>query len=158
MPFFNNSAIAATFKTTSNSNTSENANTASEKKNWNGVKTRRTELVKEVLPISVTVLQLVFPMTAEDCYEGLNEATTEQALEAILGILENQEEDITLVGKQEWMQSWPKHTNPHTLISNINEIKTYCQTTFNKVQRKWEGTSRKYGALPSLEAPTWKIY
>jgi hypothetical protein len=89
MPFFNNSAaIAATFKTTSTLNTSNNANTGSEKKNWNGVETRKTELVKEVIPISVTVLQLAFPRTADNYYKDLNKATKEQALKAILSILE----------------------------------------------------------------------
>jgi hypothetical protein len=79
----------------------------------------KTELVKEVMPIGVTV---VFPMTSDDYYEDLNEATAEQAIKSILGILENQEEDIALVRKQEWMQSWPKHTNPCIPISNINKI------------------------------------
>jgi hypothetical protein len=119
MPLFNNSAIAASFKTSSIQNTPDIANTGSEKMNWNGVETRKTELVKELMPIGVTALRLVFPMTSNNYIRALNEATTEQALEAILGILENQEEDIALVGKQEWMQSWPKHTNP---ISDINEI------------------------------------
>jgi hypothetical protein len=54
MPLFNNSAIAASFKTSSIQSTPDIANTGSEKKNWNGVETRKTELVKEVMPIGTT--------------------------------------------------------------------------------------------------------
>jgi hypothetical protein len=75
----------------------------------------KTELVKEVMPIGIL-------MTSNNYYKDLNKATTKQTLKAILSILENQEEDIALVGKQEWMQSWPKHTNPCTPIINIHEI------------------------------------
>jgi hypothetical protein len=45
---FNNSTIAASFKTSTIQSTPDIANTGSKKKNWNGVKTRKTELVKEV--------------------------------------------------------------------------------------------------------------
>jgi hypothetical protein len=69
-------------------------------------------------------------MTSNNYYEDLNEATTEQAIESILGILENQEEDIALVRKQEWMQSWPKHTNPHIPISDNNEIAQDTMTNY----------------------------
>jgi hypothetical protein len=80
--------------------------------------------------ISVTALWLVFPMTSDNHYKDLNKVTTEQAIKSILGILENQEEDIALVGKQEWMQSWPKCTNPCIPISNINEIAQDTMTNY----------------------------
>jgi hypothetical protein len=35
----------------------------------------------------------------------LDNATTEQSLETILDIMENQEEGLALIGKQEWMES-----------------------------------------------------
>jgi hypothetical protein len=57
-------------------------------------------------------------MTNDDYYADLDDATTEQALETILDILENQEEGITLLGKQEWMEAWPEQDINHTLLSN----------------------------------------
>jgi hypothetical protein len=74
------------------------------------------------VPTSVTVLQLVFPMTKDDHYMDLFDATTKQALESILDILENQEEGLALVGKQEWMENWTKQDTPHTQLSEISEI------------------------------------
>jgi hypothetical protein len=62
--------------------------------------------VKQDMPTGVTVLRLVFPMAHDDYYADLDNATTEQALESILDILENKEEGLALIGKQEWMESW----------------------------------------------------
>jgi hypothetical protein len=70
--------------------------------------------VKQDMPTSMTVLCLMFLMTNDNYYADLDDATTEQALETILDIMENQEEGLALFGKQEWMESWPKQDNHHT--------------------------------------------
>jgi hypothetical protein len=62
-------------------------------------------------------------MTKDDYYMDLDDATTKQVLESILDILENQEEGIALVGKQEWMETLSKQDNPCVLLSDIQEIK-----------------------------------
>jgi hypothetical protein len=72
------------------------------------------------MPTSVTVLCLVFLMTDDDYYADLDNATTEQAPEVILDILENQEDG--LIGKQEWMESWPKQDNHCTLLSELEKL------------------------------------
>jgi hypothetical protein len=94
--------------------------------------------VKQDIPTGATVLRLVLPMTDDDYYADLDDATTEQALETILDILENQEEGIALIGKQEWMEAWPKQDNNRTLLSNIKNIDqetitNYFQQGFEKV-------------------------
>jgi hypothetical protein len=53
-------------------------------------------------------------MTEDNYYMDLDNATTKQALESILDILENQEEGLALVGKQEWMENWSKQDNLHS--------------------------------------------
>jgi hypothetical protein len=138
MPLFNNAAIAASFKTSTNLNPSENDNTGSNKKKQNGMEICKSELVKQEVPIGVTVLRLVLPMTKDDFYMDLDNATTKQVLEAILDILENQEEGISLVGKQEWMEAWSKQDNPRVLLSEIQEIEptmlpNYLQQSTKKV-------------------------
>jgi hypothetical protein len=122
MPLFNNAAIAASFKTSTNLNLNENDTMGNNKKIPNGTVTSKSELVKQEVPIGVTVLRLVLPMTKDDYYMDLDDATTKQVLESILEILENQEEGIALVGKQEWMETWSKQDNPRVLLSDIQEI------------------------------------
>jgi hypothetical protein len=85
MPLFNNAATAASFKTSTNLNPNENDITGNNKKNRNGMETRKSELVKQDVPISVTVLRLVLPMTKDDYYMDLDNATTEQVLEESRG-------------------------------------------------------------------------
>jgi hypothetical protein len=36
--------------------------------------------------------------------------------------MENQEEGLALVGKQEWMESWSKQDNPHIQLSEISQL------------------------------------
>jgi hypothetical protein len=122
MPLFNNATIAASFKTSTNPNLNENHTTGKDKKIRNRILTSKSELVKQEVPIGVTVLRLVLPMTKDDYYMDLDDATTEQVLESIIEILENQEEGIALVGKQEWMEAWSKQDNPRILLSDIQEI------------------------------------
>jgi hypothetical protein len=62
-------------------------------------------------------------MTKDDYDMDLDNTTTKQVLESILNILENQEEGIALVGKQEWMETWSKQDNPCVFLSDIQEIK-----------------------------------
>jgi hypothetical protein len=122
MPLFSNATIAALFKATTNPNPNDTKNPGSNKKNRNGIGTDKTKLVKQKVPTSVTVLRLVFLMTKDNYYKDLDDATTEQALESILDIMENQEEGLALVGKQEWMESWSKQDNPHFQLSDISEL------------------------------------
>jgi hypothetical protein len=138
MPIFNNAAIAASFKAPPNPNPKDTNNLGNNKKNRNGIGSFKTELVKQDIPTGATELRLVFPMTDDDYYADLDDATTEQALETILDILENQEEGITLLGKQEWMEAWPKQDINCTLLSDIENIKqetiaNYFQQGFEKV-------------------------
>jgi hypothetical protein len=108
----------------------DNSNQKVDKKTQNRVTRSKTKLVKQVMLTSLTVLRLVFPMTNNNNYMDLLEATTKQALEAIIGILEIQEEGLELVRKQGWMETWPMQDNPCTLLSNIEEIK---QETFDQL-------------------------
>jgi hypothetical protein len=59
-------------------------------------------------------------MTENNYYVDLDDTTTKQALESILDILENQEEGLALVEKQEWMESWSKQDNPYIQLSDIS--------------------------------------
>jgi hypothetical protein len=108
--------------------------------NRSGIVTNKYELVKQELLTGVTVLRLVFPMTDESIYADLPEATTKQALDTIIGIIEYQEENLELVGNQEWMEEWPSQDNPRKLLSNINKLQS--KTIFNKVPKTWEATLR----------------
>jgi hypothetical protein len=90
------------------------------------------------MPTGATVLRLVFPMTDDGYYADLDDTTTEQAIETILDILENQEEGIALLGTQEWMEARSKKDNHCTLLSDIgnidqDQIINYFQQGFNKV-------------------------
>jgi hypothetical protein len=91
MPLFNNAAIAASSKTSTNLNLNENDITGNNKKIRNRTVTSKSKLVKQDVLIGVPVLRLVLPMTKDNYYMDLDDATTEQVLESILGILENQE-------------------------------------------------------------------
>jgi hypothetical protein len=102
--------------TTLNPNNTENS--GNNRKNHNGIRTQKSKLAKQEVLISMTVL----PMTDNNYYTDLDNTTTDQAMESILDILENQEEGIALVGKLEWMEIWTKQDNPHTLLSNIRDI------------------------------------
>jgi hypothetical protein len=104
MPLFNNTAIAASFKATGTSATPNTTNGNDSKKNRNRVETKKCELVKQEVPTGVTVLRLVLPTTEDSYYMDMPNATTAQALEAIMEILEQQEENLQLVGKQVWME------------------------------------------------------
>jgi hypothetical protein len=80
----------------------------------------------------MTVLRLVFPMTDDNHYMDLPEATMEQALDTIIGIIEYQEENLELVGNQEWLEEWNTQDNPRKVLSDINKlgpetIKNYFQ-------------------------------
>jgi hypothetical protein len=131
MPLFNNAAIAASFRTTTNLNPNENNNTGNNKKNRNGIETHKSELVKQEVPIGMTVLRLVLPMKKYGYYMDLDNVTAEQVLESILNILENQEEGIALEGKQEWMETWlQKQDNPQVFLSNIQEIEQEMLTNY----------------------------
>jgi hypothetical protein len=115
-----------------NPNPNDTKNAGNNRKNRNGIGTWKSELVKQEVPTGVTVLRLVLPMTVNN-YMDFDNATTEQALESILDILEYQEEGIALVGKQEWMETWKKQDNLCTLLSNIGEIKqdmAKCKISF----------------------------
>jgi hypothetical protein len=71
----------------------------------------------------VTVLRLVLPTTEDSYYTDMPNATTAQALEGIMEILEQQEENLKLVGKQEWMEEWPSKDNPQVPLSGIEKVK-----------------------------------
>jgi hypothetical protein len=140
MPLFNNAAIAASFKATTNPNPNDPENPGGNKKNRNGIETDKTKLVKQKVPTGVTVLRLVFLMTKDNYCKDLDDATTKQALESILDIMEKQEEGLALVGKQ-WMESWFKQDNPHIQLSNISDLKqdmltNYFQQGSEKVGRR----------------------
>jgi hypothetical protein len=91
MPLFNNATIATSFEATVNPNLNDTESPGSNKKNRNGIGTNKTKLVKQDVPIGVTVLRLVFLVTKDNYYVDLDDAITEQELESILEILENQE-------------------------------------------------------------------
>jgi hypothetical protein len=84
--------------------------------------TKKCELVKQEVPTGVTVLRLVLPTTEDSYYTDMPDATTAQALEAIMEILKQQEENLKLVGKQEWMEEWPSNENPLVPLSGIEKI------------------------------------
>jgi protoporphyrinogen oxidase len=109
MPLFNNAAIAASFKATSTLATHNTTNGNDTKRNRTGTETKKCELVKQEAPTGVTVLRLVLPTTEDSYYTDMPDATTAQALEAIMEILEQQEENLKLVGKQEWGQPMTIH-------------------------------------------------
>jgi hypothetical protein len=48
-------AIAASFKATAKPNPNDTKNPGNNKKNWNGIRTDKTKLVKQQVPISMTV-------------------------------------------------------------------------------------------------------
>jgi hypothetical protein len=122
MPLFNNTAIAALFKATCTLAAHNTTNGNNTKKNRNRVETKKCELVKQEVPTGMTVLRLVLPTT--DCYyTDMPNATTAQALEAIMEILKQQEENLKLVGKQEWMEEWSSNDNPQVPLSGIKKIK-----------------------------------
>jgi hypothetical protein len=75
MPLFNNAAIAASFKTSTNLNLNENDITGKDKKIRNRTVTSKSELMKQEVPIGVTVLQLVLPMTKDDYYTLCGQTT-----------------------------------------------------------------------------------
>jgi hypothetical protein len=79
MPLFNNATVAASFKTTGTPKQANENDPNQGKKNRTGIITSKSELVKKELPTSVTVLLLVFPMTDNNHYVDLPEATTKQA-------------------------------------------------------------------------------
>jgi hypothetical protein len=55
----------------------------------------------------------VFPTaTEENYYTDTLDATTTQALEVFIEILEQQEENLELASKQEWMEEWLSKNNP----------------------------------------------
>jgi hypothetical protein len=140
MPIFNNAVIAALFKAPPNPNPKDANNLGNNKKNQNGIGIEKTKLVKQDMLTGATVLRLVFPMTNNDYYADLDDATTEQALETILDILENQEEGLALLGKQEWMENWPTKDNHCALLCDISnmdqeQITNYFQQGFEKVGR-----------------------
>jgi hypothetical protein len=122
MPLFNNAAIAALFKATSTSATPNTTNGNGAKKNCNSVETNKCELVKQEVPTGVTVLCLMLPTTEDSYYMDMPDATIAQALKAIMEILEQQEENLQLVGKQEWMEEWPSKDNPQVPLSGIEKI------------------------------------
>jgi hypothetical protein len=124
MPLFNNAAIAASFKATSALAANNTTNGNDTKKNHNGVETKKCELVKQEVPTGVTVVRLVLPTTESSYYTDMPNATTAQALEAIMEILEQQEENLKLVGKQEWMEEWLSNDNPQVPLSGIEKIKS----------------------------------
>jgi hypothetical protein len=115
---------------TTNSNSNDTENLGGNKKKRNGIESDKNKLVKQNVPTGVTVLRLVLPKTEDDYYEDLDDATTEQALEAILDIMENQEEGLALVGKQEWMESWSKQDNPRIQLSDISELEQDMLTNY----------------------------
>jgi hypothetical protein len=61
-------------------------------------------------------------MTDDNHYLDLPKATTKQALDTFIGIIKYQEENLGLVGNQEWMEEWQTQNNPHKLLSNINKL------------------------------------
>jgi hypothetical protein len=61
-------------------------------------------------------------MTNNNHYMDLPEATTEQTLDTIIRIIEYQEENLELVGNQEWLEGWKTQDNPCKLLSNINKL------------------------------------
>jgi hypothetical protein len=124
MPLFNNAAIAALFKATGTSATPNTTNGNDSKKNQNRGETKKCKLVKQEVPTGVTVLHLVLPTTEDSYYTDMPSATTAQALEAIMEILEQQEEDLKLVGKQEWMEEWLSNDNPQVPLSGIEKIES----------------------------------
>jgi hypothetical protein len=104
MPLYNNTKVAASFKTTgtpkqANENDPNQGNT-----NCSGIVMNKNELVKQELLTGVIVLWLVFPMTDESIYADLPKATTKQALDTVIRIIKYQEENLALVGNQEWME------------------------------------------------------
>jgi hypothetical protein len=154
MPLFNNVAIAALVKATSTLATPNTTNGNNAKKNHNRVETNKCKLVKQGVPTGMTVLCLVLPTTEDSYYTDMPNATTVQALEAITEILE-QQENLKLVGKQEWMEEWPSKDNPQVPLSGIEKIKGRCLITiFNKASRQWEVAPRKSGILLFRGPPT----
>jgi hypothetical protein len=83
MPLFNNGAIVASFKATS---------TLTLQMETMPRKLNKCKLVKQDVPTGMTVLRLVLPTTEDSYYMDMPDATTTQALEAIMEILEQQEE------------------------------------------------------------------
>jgi hypothetical protein len=70
--------------------------------------------VKQEVPTGMTVLCLVLPTTEDSYYMDMPNATTTQALEAIMEILEQQEENLKLVGKQKgWRNGHPRTTHKY---------------------------------------------
>jgi hypothetical protein len=88
----------------------------------NGVETKKCKFVKQEVPTGVTVLNLVLPTTEDSYYMDMPDATTAQALEAIMEILDQQEENLKLVGKQEWMEEWLSKDNPQVPLSGIEKF------------------------------------
>jgi hypothetical protein len=122
MPLFNSTAIAASFKTSSTPTSPNTTSGNDAKTNRNGVETKKCELVKQEVPTGVTVLRLALPTTEDSYYTDMPDATTAQALEAIMEILEQQEENLELVGKQEWMEEWSSKDNPKVPLSGIEKV------------------------------------
>jgi hypothetical protein len=174
MPLFNNAKVAASFKTTGTTKQANENDLNQGKMNRSGIVTNKYELVKQELPTSVTVLRLVFLMTDESIYADLPEATTEQALDMIIGIIEYQEENLELVGNQEWMEEGPSQDNPCKLLSNISilgsaTVKNYFQRGSENVggylKEVWRfaiaGSADKDGLLKNikwtLNKEDWRI-
>jgi hypothetical protein len=122
MPLFNSAAIAALFKTSSTPTSPNTTSGNNAKKNRNGVETNKCKLVKQEVPTGVIILRLVLPTTEDSYYTDMPEATTAQVLEAIMEILEQQEENLELVGKQEWTEEWPSKDNPKVPLSGIEKV------------------------------------
>jgi hypothetical protein len=174
MPLLNNAEVAASFKTTGTTKQANENDQNQGKTNRSGIVTNKNELVKQELLTGMTVLQLVFPMTDESIYADLPEATTKQALDTIIGIIEYQEENLELVGNQEWMEEWPSQDNPHKLLSNISKlgsatVKDYFQRGSENVggylKEVWQfaiaGSADKDGLLKNikwtLNEEDWRI-
>jgi hypothetical protein len=111
LPLFNNAAVAASFEMTGIPKQTNKNNPNQGKKNRNGVVTSKFELMKQELLTGVTVLWLVLPMTNNNHYMDIPEATTKQALDTIIGVIKYQEENLELVENQEQMEEWQTQDN-----------------------------------------------
>jgi hypothetical protein len=99
--------------------------------------------VRQEVPTGVTVLRLVFPTTEDSDYMDMPDATTTQALEAITEILEQQEENLELVGKQEWMEKQLSKDNLKVPLSDIESIETKMFENYFQQGAKTMGSTTK---------------
>jgi hypothetical protein len=67
---------------------------------------------------------LVLPTTEDKYYTDMPNTTTAQALQTIIEIPEQPEENLKLVGKQEWMEEWLPTDSLCIPLSDIERIDT----------------------------------